>query len=360
MVFTRTRYVPEHYGTAVESLSSHPDQGSMQPCPFMRLPVELRLQIYKEFLFERYRLSPAEIHEMILDPRHRNKCPPEILQVSKAINTEVKDLLQQETTFCLRICWQDATFDGFVRSCMQARGKRLDYEHIGHLKIAIYPPHVDRPMDMVHIWRQVKKLCEDLQRVSCLQHLSVHFMENEYAAWSLDSKPPDSLHVGWMWNEFGFMKSSDILRVLDLFTLLTNVTKAQIHLPDSLKDDSNLQKVRQDIEKVMMKVKSIGDGHRRWLTTLERVIDCNEQDLMIDTGILSQKKLDRSCGSGHWISESHLHIFEKVWPYRVYASKRRRDGAYLGDFENAPLSHVTRSRTNWINYDLAVLFGFED
>ena len=355
--------MPEHYGTAVKSLSTQPDETSSQPFPFMRLPVELRLQIYKEYLFERYRLSPAQIHEMILDSRHRSKSPAEILQVSKVINAEVKDLLRNETTFCLRICWQDATFDGFVRSCMQARGKRLDYEHIGHLKIAIYPPHVDRPTNMVYIWRHVKKLCEDLQSVSCLQRLSIQFMENEYAAWSLDGKPLDTMHVHeCFWHEPGDADSFEILRVLDLFTLLTNVTKAQIHLPDSLKHDTNLQNDLHLIEEMMMKVISPDDRHRQWFTTFEGVIEDYEEDLKIATGILSQKKLDRSCGSGYWISESDLRIFEKVWPYRLYSPEWRPESLYLGDdsLENAPLFHVNRFRTDRMNRQVVKLLGFED
>ena len=357
MVLTWTRYVPEHYDTAAETLSAHPDQASAQPFPFMRLPVELRLQIYKDYLAERYCLLPAEIHEMVLDPHHRNKCPAEILQVSKTINNEVKDLLQQETTFLLRICWQDATFDGFVKSCMQARGKRLDYEHIGHLKIEIYPPHIDRPIDMVYIWRHVQKLCEELQKASCLQHLSIQFMENEYAAWSLDGKPLETMHVdalsdGW---------SSDILYVLCLFMLLSNVTKAQIHLPGPLTDDEALQQVRQVAEEMMMKVKSL--DHKEWLTMLEGKIADNEGGLKLATGSLSQEKLDRSCGLGYWISESHLDIFEKIWPHRDYVSEwdYKPRSEYLGDesLENAPLSHENHYRTYCYNEDLAKLFDSE-
>ena len=350
--------MPEHYDTAAKSLSSRPDEVSTQTFPFMRLPVEIRLLVYKEYLFERYRLLPAEIHEMILDPRHRNKCPAEILQVSKAINTEVKDLLQQETTFYLRICWQDATFDGFVRSCIQARGKRLDYEHIGHLIIEIYPPHIYRPIDMVCIWRHVQKLCEDLQRASCLQHLSIQFMENEYAVWSLDGEPLETMRVYEPTKRW----SSDILHVLDLFKLLNNVTKAQIHLPGALNDDENLQKVRQDVEEVMMKVKPLDGGHREWLTTLEGVIADNEGDLKFATGSLSQERLDRSCGSGCWISKSHLDIFEKIWPHRDYVSEweYRPRWEYLGDepLENAPLSHWNHYRTDEYNDDLAGFFRF--
>lgn len=95
MVPTWTRFVPKHYDITAKSQAPLPDQVSQQPFPFMGLPVEIRLQVYKVYLYDRYSISPAEIHEAILDPSHRTKRSAEILQVSKAINAEVKDLLQQ-------------------------------------------------------------------------------------------------------------------------------------------------------------------------------------------------------------------------------------------------------------------------
>lgn len=157
--------------------------------------------------------------------------------------------------------------------------------------------------------------------------------------------------------------SSDILHVLDLFTLLTNVTKAQIHLPDSLNDDKILQSKRQDVEEVMMRVKPLDYGHRQWLITIERVIADNERAMMYATGRFSQAKLCIPCGLGHWISETHLDIFEKVWPHRDLLTEwpYKPRSEYLGDksLENAPLSHLNHRRTDSYNRDLAKMFGFE-
>lgn len=117
----------------------------------MYLPIEVHLQIYKYYLIDRYSPLPAEIHEMVLDPHYWTKSPAEILQVSRVVNTEVQDILQHETSFNIRICWQDATFDGLAVSSFQASDKRLDYNSIAHLRIEVYPPHYDRPTDMVRI-----------------------------------------------------------------------------------------------------------------------------------------------------------------------------------------------------------------
>ena len=106
MELTYTRSVPKHYASADKSPLSIPDITRRQPFPFMRLPIEIRLQVYKDYLLDRYSPSPTEIHEMVLDPDYWSKSSPAILQVSKMVNAEVGDLFQHETTFNIRICWQ--------------------------------------------------------------------------------------------------------------------------------------------------------------------------------------------------------------------------------------------------------------
>ena len=244
-----SRYLPDHYAVADKPSMSLPDEVGRQSSPFMRLPVELRLQIYRNYLVDRYSLLPADIHHKALNSGHRIKLPAEILEVSKAVRAEVQDLLKQESVFKLRICWQDDTFDGFARSCIQARGMRLNYDHIPHLRVEIYPPLQARSKDLSRIYFRVSNLCYDLQRASCVRHLSIDFMENEYAAWSLDRKPRGTLNFRYNFNQL----PSDILIILDQFKLLRNVAKVQIHLPASLDDNGNMQKRRHEIEDVIMK-----------------------------------------------------------------------------------------------------------
>lgn len=350
MVLTWTRFVPEHYDITASSLAPISDEVSKQPFPFTCLPVEIRLKIYKVYLYDRYSISPAEIHEMVLDASHRTKRSAEILQVSKAVHAEVKDLLQQEKTVNIRICWQDATFDGFIRSCGWARGTRLGYGNMAHLRIEIYPPHQDRPTDMVHIWKNVRKISGELSRLSKLQHISVYFMENKYAAWSLDGKPRDTLGLNYSSDQ----SPSDIIHILDLFKLLTNVAKTRIHLPDSLAEDVSLQKLRQETEDVMMNIKKVNGYHQQWVVeTLEEDIYDNVSDLRGATGERSQSKLDRSCGLGYWISKSDLDIFEKIWPDRDFVAEwaYQPRSHYIGDetLENAPLTVVNHYRSGYYN-----------
>lgn len=148
MALTWTKLVPDHYDSAAKSSPSLPGSTGGNPFAFRRLPIELRLQVYKAYLVDRYSSSPVAIHEMVLDPP---ESPVEILQVSKAVNTEVLDLLKHETSSDLRTCWQNPAFDGLAKSSFRAMDERLDYDHIPHLRIKIYPPHQDRPTDMICI-----------------------------------------------------------------------------------------------------------------------------------------------------------------------------------------------------------------
>ena len=177
--------------------------------------------MYKDYLIDRYSPSPTKVHEMVLDPDCWTKSSPVIPQVSKVVNAEVGDLLQQLTTFNIRICWQDAIFDDFAMSCFQARGKRPDYDHITHLTFEMYPPHPERPIDIVRIWRHVQKFCSDLQQACCIPHLSIHFMEIEYAGWDHNGTRQETMDASYTSDQ----APSDILHILDLFKLLINVGK---------------------------------------------------------------------------------------------------------------------------------------
>lgn len=126
---------------------------------------------------------------------------------------------------------------------------------------------------------------------------------------------------------------SDILHILDLFKLLRNMGKVQIHLPESLIEDTSLQQLRQTTEDVMMKIKPMDDEHqKRVIETLEEAIAEHEFHLKFVTGSRSQEKLDELCGYGHWISKPHYDIFEKVWPHRdcICAWDYKKELEYIG------------------------------
>ena len=220
-------------------------------------------------------------------------------------------------------------------------GKPPGYDHIAHLRLEIYPPHPERPIDMVRIWRQIQKLCSDLQQACCIPHLSIHYMENEYAGWDYDGTPQETMDASYTLDQV----PSDILHILDLFKLLKNMGKVQIHLPESPIEDVSLQHLRQITEDVMMKRKPMDDEHqKRVIETLEEVIAKNEFHLKFSTGSQSQQKLDELCGYGHWISKPHYDIFEKIWPHRdcICEWDYKEGSEYIGNecFDGLPVEYT--------------------
>ena len=80
----------------------------------------------------------------------------------------------------------------------------------------MYPLLIVRPTDMICISRHVQKLCSDLQAASCIQHLSLHFMDNEYAEWDHDGLEWMLLSPDYSSDRLLF----DIPQILDPFKLL--------------------------------------------------------------------------------------------------------------------------------------------
>ena len=338
---------PDHYNAYTKSPS--PTDADKRPFPFMSLPVEVRLQVYRIYLADKYTPAPEEIHEMVLDSHHRTKSSPEILRVSKTMNAEVRDLLQQEETMTLRICGQDATLDGFAMSCLQSRGTRLDYDHVTHLRVEIYPRHIDRPTDMVNIWRYVDSLCYDLKEASCVQELSIHFMENKYAAWSIKGGPFETfatlqfMLTEWArWDEWGedapFPENTgfwDIFNVLALFRVIENVKKAQIHLPPSVTENKELQKARKVTEENMTRTTSRTttslDVRRQAVRMIAMMIADKEDFFKFVTGSRALERLDKLCGRHSLMLRHDFELFEKVWPHMDIGDRAWRERSdYIG------------------------------
>ena len=186
------------------------------------------------------------------------------------------------------------------------------------------------------LFTYVQSLCSDLQEASCVLELSVHFMESEYAAWSICGHPLEtfeSLHFMQMkyaaWSVYGLPGAPfhasydtdrepwDILHVLNLFRLLKNVKKAQIHLPLSVTEDVRLQEAQKDTEEVMMQMIFLDDRHQKSvIDTIEKAIADREEFFEYFTGSCAQERLDRLCGEGCFMLKDHFNIFEKVWPHR--------------------------------------------
>ena len=84
---------------------------------FFRLPLELRREVYLQYLMTTYN-PPAW---MIYKHTRIDQSPPKspVVGVSKQFQEELTSVVRQQRNFCYRISSQEATFDGLALSCFR-------------------------------------------------------------------------------------------------------------------------------------------------------------------------------------------------------------------------------------------------
>ena len=154
--------------------TSQSDPQTMADTGFFRLPLELREEIYLSYLHVSNRPTPWMLYRHTRTDPSPQKSP--LGSVSKQFREEMLEVLRRQRNFCYRISPKEATFDRLTLAHCRVLGKELPYTGNPHLKIEIYPPHPDRPIDIVHIWRRVHTLCNRISTTLVIENLSIHFM----------------------------------------------------------------------------------------------------------------------------------------------------------------------------------------
>lgn len=302
---------------------------------FLALPLELRQQIYDEYFAECSRLD-EEIHENFGPRAYPNFTIP-LLLVNTQVYEEVLNFLRRRKQYVYRIMWREACLDGLAISCIRARKIQYDdYGNIPHLTIEIYPPHPDRPSDMMNILRSIKELCKTLRAIDRLQHISIVFIEDEVATWASAGKPRMSMG---RWQELE--GTPDIEHVLYLFATLTNTATTTIQLPNSVKSDLTLQEMATDHEQSMMNINLLDENFVNLCNEiLEEDLDDYEIDIRQDTGRRSLARWEaQRYHQKFTTARGHVKCFEVMWPhmdslpsneYETYSEDGYADVPYEG------------------------------
>lgn len=113
--------------------------------------------------------------------------------------------------------------------------------------IEIWPPHPDRPTDLIDIWRHLRKLRAELIAVPLLQRVSFFFAENELATWTYDGKALDILHPRWL--KITESRYNDVTYIINLFGGIS-ATRAHFNPPRGLKPGEPTEQVRTQLRNV--------------------------------------------------------------------------------------------------------------
>lgn len=213
----------------------------------LRLPLELRRMIYDFSLFDSQSPSAESIYLSKLPTNWRDP-PPPLLLVNGQVHDEVMELVKTYP-ITLRVTHQGLHFDGLAETCFIAQRLPRDYSKMSHLFIEIWPPHPDRPVDMIHMWRHLRQLRAKLRDMPLLKQVSFFFKDNEMSTWTLDGKPLDVLKSSNTpgCKSFLGMGVDDITTIMELFARV-RVAKATFHMPRGLTPGETTESIRDSIQ----------------------------------------------------------------------------------------------------------------
>jgi hypothetical protein len=297
--------------------------------PLLRLPLELRRIIYGRSIACSRSPSPQEVHENNLRAIWED-LPSPLLCVNKQVRSEVIDLLQK-AGFTVRVTCHGANFDALGLSCFIAQQRPKSYGDLPVLRVEIWPPHPDRPVEMFYIWDHLRKLRDDLRAVARIPKLVVWFKENDIATWCQDGAPryilTPSGEVDPLW--------CDIVQLLDHFACITNVTKAHMRLPPSLTRNEQNDGLRERALCVMETMEGEGTlaDEESYILSLESPERHLEDYLKLQTAQIARNKLNTITYNGRYkMSEAKYHNFIKVWPHFETLTEFDEGGAYEGEW----------------------------
>lgn len=274
---------------------------------FVDLPLELRQSVYELYLQANlpFPTAPAQVQ----DELQFLPCPIPLFLTSKKIHDEISYILRHMPTLHMRITWRDMRFDPLAVLCLKQRERggggggggdgqatstrhilSVNYATIKYLRIEIHSPsrQAGRPAgeEMARILIHTRKLCECLRKTTPrLHHLVIEFkgttwsdclgrpqesFEEQFRAQenlrfaqegvnhhypappATPDQTPRGGHLDHRQCQLLDFAQTDVTSVLDMFGLMANVKRAKIHLPESLRGNRGLVRMKQIREDVLM------------------------------------------------------------------------------------------------------------
>ena len=281
------------------------------------LPLELRRQIYRYSLLSTQNPSTKTIYLNRMPINWRDH-PSPLLLVNGQVRDEVIELVQTYP-ISLRVTHQGVHFDGLAETCFIAQQRSRDYSRISHLCVHIWPPHLDRPIDILHIWRHLRKLRTELRNMPLLKEVSFFFKETDMTTWTIDGKPLNLLN-----SNIEFVQGlgeDDITTIMDLFARV-RVAKATFHMPHGLAPGQTTEFVGdflQSTNAMMMGRISIdedvfNDEDEEDVSWQNEVEEYLERDLGYKGACIARDKLDARTNKGKaYLNYSEWCDFIEMW-----------------------------------------------
>ena len=287
----------------------------------LRLPLEIRRQIYQLALVGlEFRSPSAEAIYLSRLPNDWKDPPSPLLLVNNQVHNEIVELIQRYP-ITLRVTHQGSHFDGLAETCFIAQRLSRDYSKIPHLYIDIWPPHPDRPLDMINIWRHLRKIRTKLRDLPLLKRVSFFFRDNKLATWTHDGKAHNLLDfpVSCSWESY------DVTYIMDLFARV-RAEKSCFHMPCGLIPGEKTDYIRDCLEStnaMMMGCISIdenvyGEEDEGQAKTQDNVDESSKFHLQLRGAHIAVEKLDAMTFNGRRrLNPIEWHHFMELWSPRL-------------------------------------------
>lgn len=195
--------------------------------PLLRLPYELRRKIFRSSTC--YVRSPSKEGSSVQAYAQDlvaflEDGPSPLLGVNRQIRAEVIDVLKSRKDFGVRVTSYGITFITNSLTTMIAQNRPKSFNGLPRLHIAIWPPHPDRPVDMIHLDENVHKLRKTLYALPQIPKLFIWFENHRLVKWCQYEEQQMNLkyHHKYLHN--------DMEMVLDHFARITKAEGIKIRL----------------------------------------------------------------------------------------------------------------------------------
>ena len=290
-------------------------KGRYDDSPLLRLPLELRSWIYKYALIKSRCPSLKDVYSNVLCEVWKDM-PSPLLAVNRQIRDEVCNILRRGGLITLRITGQGINFDSVGLSSFIACQQCTFTGNIRRFRIEVSAPHPERPVETYYIWRNLRRLRDDLRACKQIRRIDILFKENDRYPWSQDGVLGDWLYTSKQTvAEFG---KSDIHHMLCLFLFLTNTSTANIKLPASMDRDEH-----EELAMYAIGIEYNMVNHDLDIRHLRRAADRQERFILLAEGFLKYKtaefareRLNDITQYGQFpMSQADYLNFVKVWPH---------------------------------------------
>ncbi|KAL8664359.1 MAG: hypothetical protein Q9168_007924 [Polycauliona sp. 1 TL-2023] len=211
---------------------------SLSPSSFLCLPFELRCMIYEESLPKPQRLPTAkEFQAIYMDDLRMSwvRPPSPLLLLNKQIHEEVSRMLAK-SEICLNVTGQP-TGQGIILdeasvSATIAQKACSNLENNPHLRIDVWPPRQDRPVEFLYILESLERIRDKISNCSQLQRLTVTFKDKGLCKWLKSDKFTPSFP--WYESPNSSHNVAAFASFLDVFATLSNVKHVEFEFAESM------------------------------------------------------------------------------------------------------------------------------